>query len=281
LRRVVVTGSLLVALYACMFAWGAAAASAAALDTVRRTSGDLTTTSSAFVDATGLTLTETTGANRVLVTFSGFGQSIDSTNTVEADLAIDGTRAGGTAGLVGVQGQGSSSGTPTRGNLSFSYLTDVLSAGSHVFKIQWRSATGTTATLFAGAGAPAALSVIEEPVTAGSATSLHDLTDVNDAGKAAGSVLKYDTATSKWIVGTDSTGSGGGGSTVSTTGCDGTATTNTQCVHLDAPIALQQDTVDRLDLLWWGIWFLSGLTLMHLIAPSMERAFRWWQGGLS
>jgi hypothetical protein len=44
---------------------------------------------------------------------------------------------------------------------------------------------------------------------AGGSTTLHALTDVNDAGKTAGSVLKYDTATSKWIVGTDSEGAGG------------------------------------------------------------------------
>lgn len=277
MRRVARTGLLLVALYASMFAWGAAAASAGVFDSVRVSSGDLTTTSTSFVDATGLTLTATTGADRVMVAFSATGAIGASAQAVVTTLLVDGTNVGGAGGLTLLQ---SATGGQQIGFVGFTYVSDVLSAGSHTFKVQWRSTnSGTTATLYAGSGRPALLSVVEQS-SAASSVALHDLTDVNDAGKTAGSVLKYDTATSKWIVGTDSTSSGGG-TTVATDGCDGTASANTQCVQLAAPVELQQDTTDRLDLLWWGVWFLAGLTLMVLLAPSMERAFRWWQGGLS
>ena len=31
------------------------------------------------------------------------------------------------------------------------------------------------------------------------------------------------------------------------------------------------------DLAWWGAWACVGLLLSLLVAPMMQRAFRWWQ----
>jgi hypothetical protein len=90
------------------------------------------------------------------------------------------------------------------------------SAGAHAYKAVAQCGTGT-ATFAAGPGGsnqylPAWLRVSDDSTVATSGASsvaLHDLTDVNDAGKSDGSVLKYNGATSKWAVGTDSVGSGG------------------------------------------------------------------------
>lgn len=128
--------------------------------TVRLTSGAITTTSSTFVDATGLTVTLTTGAHRCFVTFSGTVTSSASGGVTSLDVAVDGTRQGGTLGLLDIN--------PSTGgydlNGSFSFLTDVLSAGSHTIKLQFRSSGGATVTIFAGSTSPAVFSVIELPV---------------------------------------------------------------------------------------------------------------------
>jgi hypothetical protein len=44
-------------------------------------------------------------------------------------------------------------------------------------------------------------------------------------------------------------------------------------------VALDPDTTQRLDLTWWGIWALTGLTLVLLIAPAWRRVFRWGTSG--
>jgi hypothetical protein len=54
--------------------------------------------------------------------------------------------------------------------------------------------------------------------SSGGATTLHDLTDVNDTGKTDGSVLKFNAASSQWIVASDLQGTAGG--SVDTTGTD-------------------------------------------------------------
>lgn len=40
----------------------------------------------------------------------------------------------------------------------------------------------------------------------------------------------------------------------------------------------QPDMAHRLDLIWWGIWGLVGLTLVLLIAPRWQRAWEFWKG---
>jgi hypothetical protein len=37
------------------------------------------------------------------------------------------------------------------------------------------------------------------------------------------------------------------------------------------------DIYTRLDLAWWGAWAIVGLLLALLVAPMMQRAFRWWR----
>lgn len=127
--------------------------------TVTLTSGDLTTSSTTFVDATGLTLTLTTGAHQCLVVFSASGHNSVSGDNVATDLDIDGARQGGDYGLIVVQGSGSvGANTP----LGFTYLTSALTAASHTFKIKWRVDGVSTGTLFASATVtPAILTVIE------------------------------------------------------------------------------------------------------------------------
>ena len=125
---------------------------------VALTSGDLTTSSTSFVDATGLTTTITTGAHRCVVIFTAAGHAPGVNNNMAVDLAIDGTRQGQTYGLVITQ---AANANVHNENLSFVYVTDALSAGSHTFKIQWRVDAGT-GTLFASAGVtPAILTVLE------------------------------------------------------------------------------------------------------------------------
>lgn len=124
---------------------------------VKRTAGDLTTTSTTFVDATSLTTTLTTGATRCLVTFSAMG-NCTATGTLSVDVAVDGTLQGGTYGLVGA---GSGGG---QHNFSFTFWTDVLSAASHTIKLQWKVDTGT-GTLYASSVSPAIFTVAETNLT--------------------------------------------------------------------------------------------------------------------
>lgn len=103
--------------------------------------GQLTTTSTNFTDATGLTLTVTTLGGTVMVGF--FGVIVNSGGSwTNVDLAVDGTRQGGTDGLVT---QATASNVET---VAFVTLVEGLAAGSHTFKIQWKVNAGT-ATLYA------------------------------------------------------------------------------------------------------------------------------------
>jgi hypothetical protein len=122
-----------------------------------RTSGDLTTASTSFVDATGLTTTITTGAHRCLVFLQASGNNSANNGNTATDLAIDGTRQGGGYGLA----VANSPAAAGNGNLGFVYLTSALSAASHTLKIQWRVDAGT-GTMFASTTVCAAtLTVIE------------------------------------------------------------------------------------------------------------------------
>lgn len=103
-----------------------------------RTAGNYTTTSTSFVDvdSTNMALTITTGARRVMVGFVGSGGNQTVAKLIMLDVAVDGTRQGGAFGLVNAGADASD--TKDRQNLSFTYLTDVLSAASHTFKLQFR-----------------------------------------------------------------------------------------------------------------------------------------------
>lgn len=126
-------------------------------DRVVRTAGSLSTTSTSFVDATGLSITMTTGAKRCLVSFIGYVYHGSNQAGIYIQLDIDGTDQGGTFGLAG---ETTISGGNDAHNASFTYLTDVLTAASHTFKIQWRVTSGT-GNMYADTQVPAVFSVVE------------------------------------------------------------------------------------------------------------------------
>ncbi len=127
---------------------------------VSLTTGDLTTTSTTFTDATGLTTTITTGAHRCIVVFTCNAHVSASGINAAFDLAVDGTRQGQTYGLSIVQQAGGAAG-PNVPVVIF-FLTSALTAASHTFKIQWRVDGSATGTLFASTGvSPAILNVLE------------------------------------------------------------------------------------------------------------------------
>lgn len=119
----------------------------------KRTSGNYTTTSATMVsvDGTNLALTITTLARRVMIGLVGT-QIHSSTVDTSFDVDIDGTLQGapvsaGIGGLVTVR-------NPTalrENNVSFTYLSNVLSAGSHTFTLKWCTAAAT-ATLYGATG---------------------------------------------------------------------------------------------------------------------------------
>ena len=129
-----------------------------------RTAGDYTIASATFadVDGTNFSHTITTGARRVLVTFSGTIQSSVAGDQFALDVLLDGVSiSGGTSGFV----FGTMLTTANRGvNASFSFITAAMSAGSHTFKLQWRRALGSgTLTMFGSSTAVAVFSVAELP----------------------------------------------------------------------------------------------------------------------
>jgi len=42
-------------------------------------------------------------------------------------------------------------------------------------------------------------------------------------------------------------------------------------------VALAPVDRNRLDLAWWGSWAIVGTLWALLVAPMMQRAFRWWR----
>ncbi len=127
---------------------GASASDLTAADYLR-TAGNYTTTSASFtdVDGTNLALSITTGARRCLVSLAGSMQN--STAVFYAlDLLVDGTSV--TSGNGIVSGNGTAI-VPC----SFTFLTDVLTAASHTFKLQYKTSGGTLTLYGAGSGGTA------------------------------------------------------------------------------------------------------------------------------
>jgi hypothetical protein len=111
-------------------------------------SSNYTTTSTSFVDidATKLALTLITNGGDVEVNFYG-SFSIDGTQPFYLDVAVDGVRTAGDDGLL----KHSITTSGATANTAFRRLISSLAAGSHTFKLQWKTA-GNTLTLYAGAG---------------------------------------------------------------------------------------------------------------------------------
>lgn len=124
---------------------------------VVRTAGDISTTSTSFVDATSLSITGSTGARRCLVGFTGFVYHGSNQAGIYIQLDIDGTDQGGAFGMTG---EVTVSGGNDAHNASFVYMTDVLTAASHTFKIRWRVTSGT-GNMYAGTDVPATFWVAE------------------------------------------------------------------------------------------------------------------------
>jgi hypothetical protein len=139
---------------AILFSVGQAGVAELAFGSAVRSAGDLTTTSASFVDVTSLTVTITTGAHRCRVTFVGVGYS-NGTNTSCWDLIIDSTLQGNTLGLVFTN-----AGIPVL--VGFSFITPVLTSAAHTFKIQWKSNSGQTSTLFGNTTTATAQLFVEE-----------------------------------------------------------------------------------------------------------------------
>ncbi len=109
---------------------------------VKRTAGDLTTTSTVFVDVDpSFSLTITTGARRVLIGFVGVALNSVAGGVTSFDVAVDGTRLGGAQGLSSMRVSSAS----FVENVGFVVMTDPLAAGSHTFTLQWfvNANTGT------------------------------------------------------------------------------------------------------------------------------------------
>lgn len=109
-----------------------------------RTAGNYTISTATFtdIDGTNLSFTITTGARRVKMCFVGaVNNGATANQQIYLDVVVDGTRVGGATGLVAFRNANDT--TVRRYNGSFTYLTDVLTAGSHTFKFQWAAASGT------------------------------------------------------------------------------------------------------------------------------------------
>jgi hypothetical protein len=132
----------------------------------KRTAGNYTTTSGTFVDvdATNLALTITTLARRVRISLVASGLI----NTVNAflyvDVDLDGARLGGDNGII-IQREDSAATSRYR-NMSFSWITDVLTAASHTFKLQWKVSAGTGTLVGSSADSVLQFSVEETFLTA-------------------------------------------------------------------------------------------------------------------
>lgn len=111
---------------------------------------DYTTINTSFedVDATNLSLEITTAGDAVMVHFHGNMYHSVPTNS-NFDVTVDGTRIGGDDGLARTRPD--VSGVNGLTAVSFTALVTELTAGTHTFRLQWKTASGT-ATLLAGAG---------------------------------------------------------------------------------------------------------------------------------
>jgi hypothetical protein len=112
-------------------------------------SSDYSTTSTSFVDVDGtnLALTLTTGGGDVLVHFHGVVSHTSSNYRIHFTVTMDGNVIAGDDGMIGTSAPAAVPGNV----MTFTRLVTGVSAGEHLFKLQWKT-QGATAKLFAGAG---------------------------------------------------------------------------------------------------------------------------------
>lgn len=132
-----------------------------AFSKVVKSNGDVTTSSTSFEDVSGLSTAVTTGSRRVRVSFIGnVVASSANTRIASINLQIDGVNAGGTDGLVAA----TTTDNDRPQNVSFAFVTNILTAASHTFKIQIKVASGS-AILLADTTRNAILIVEELPTS--------------------------------------------------------------------------------------------------------------------
>lgn len=116
----------------------------------QRTTGNYTTTSATFVDVDGTNLDlaiTLRAARRVMVGLVGAGTHGTASTNTYLDVAIDGVRQGLNRGLTYYTQHN----IGFANNVSFTYLSGILTAAEHHFKLQWAT-NGGTATLYGGTG---------------------------------------------------------------------------------------------------------------------------------
>ena len=119
-------------------------------------SGTITTTSTSLVDLTGASITFTTTARPVFLSFSGSGGNTTNPQTDFMNFDVDGTAQLGTSGT---QFFAIASGAPPASH-NIAHLADSLTAGSHTFKVRW-CVDGGTGTIYATTASPYSFSAIE------------------------------------------------------------------------------------------------------------------------
>jgi len=141
---------------------------------VVRTAGDYTTTSTTFVDidTDNLVINMTTGDSWVLLTLTGSAY-ITSFGYVQLDFTIDDVRQGQTKGVQQLQA------TYVAG-IQVAWLVQV-TAGSHVFRPQWRVSTGS-ALLRASAAETPLLFAVTELKTNGGGSQTPWTSNINASG---------------------------------------------------------------------------------------------------
>jgi hypothetical protein len=113
---------------------------------------DYSTTSTSFVDidATNLALTITTEGGDVLIGVNLTLYRSGSADNVYIDVheSVSNARLGGDDGMAATYVENT---IPSR-QIGFVWLAEGLSAGSHTFKLQWKTRVGTEQKIASGAG---------------------------------------------------------------------------------------------------------------------------------
>lgn len=116
---------------------------------------DTSNSTGAFADLAGMTDTITTKGGNVLVMYSGPIQTSGSSDDAQFRVNIDGSPFGGwTEHNIGANVR----------TISFQWLATSLTAASHIFKIEWRDATGTILSNASSLSATRVLTLTEVPV---------------------------------------------------------------------------------------------------------------------
>lgn len=107
---------------------------------------DVTTTSTSFVDVTGLEVTLTIEHDTVIVGFAGTVQNDGNGDKGPYfEVTVDGTAHFGSDGVVITENPTGLNGQYMNG--SFVAVITGLTAGSRTFKLQWKTAASTTSTM--------------------------------------------------------------------------------------------------------------------------------------